>query len=322
MPCASIVTGNDRTFVVVGDVMVDVFASVDGTVRLGMDQSARMFRSVGGQAANTATWLARMSDDVRLVAACGSDDEADWVRSHLADHGVRAELQITEAPTGTCVVLVDHGGRRTMLSDPAANMHLVDLPQDSWAAIFHRIAPSRRVHLHLSGYLLDRHRSLIGSLVTVARRNFDSCTVSIDTGAMAVTDTARLALASALPAVDLLIGTIDELGDFLPPASAKDRTVDSVLDAWRATYGSGTTVVVKQGHAGATADDGHERVHRPAAPVVVVDTTGAGDAFTSGFLAAWTPGRDTLAQALDSGTGVAALAVARLGAGPPSREGR
>ena len=315
-------TGIHRTFFVVGDVMVDIFASVDGTVQLGVDQPARMSRSLGGQAANTATWLAGMSSNVHLVAACGSDDEADWVRSHLADHGVHAHLHVAEAPTGTCLVLVDQGGRRTMLSNPAANIHVVDLPFDSWAELLRQSSTTQRPHVHLSGYLLDRHPSFVGSLVTTARQSVEACTVSIDMGAMAVTEAARDVLVATLPSLDVLIGTVDELAAFLPTASASARSVDAVLDAWRAILGYGTTVVVKQGHAGATADDGHNRVHRPAAPVVVVDTTGAGDAFSAGFLAAWSPGRDTLAQALDSGTRVASLAVTRLGAGPPSPEGR
>lgn len=315
-------TERDRTFVVVGDVMVDIFASVDGSVLLGKDQAARNSRSLGGQAANTATWLARMSGDVHLVAACGDDDEAGWVRSHLDDNGVHAHLHVADAPTGTCVVLVDQGGRRTMLSDPAANIHLVDVPVESWATLLQPTHTAGRTHLHLSGYLLDRHPSFAGSLTQIARQNVGSCTVSIDTGAMAVTETARRALAATLPDLDLLIGTIDELTDFLPPTSVSAQTVDSLLDTWRDTYGTETTLVVKQGGDGATADDGHERVHRPAAPAIVVDTTGAGDAFTAGFLAAWTPGRDTLARALDSGTGVASLAVAHVGAGPASLEGR
>ncbi len=56
-------------------------------------------------------------------------------------------------------------------------------------------------------------------------------------------------------------------------------------------------------------------IHRPAAQVEVVDSTGAGDAFAAGFLPCWRTGSD-LATALDAGNALGAQVVTRQGARP------
>ncbi|MGY1690958.1 carbohydrate kinase family protein [Geodermatophilus sp. SYSU D01105] len=73
--------------------------------------------------------------------------------------------------------------------------------------------------------------------------------------------------------------------------------------------------VVTLGAEGALWASGDVLVHRPAHPAAVVDTTGAGDAFTAGLLAAWLadPGGDP-GRALDAGLARAATVVGRPGA--------
>jgi sugar/nucleoside kinase (ribokinase family) len=72
-------------------------------------------------------------------------------------------------------------------------------------------------------------------------------------------------------------------------------------------------VTVSLGADGALWAEGATVVHRPAHRATVVDTTGAGDAFAAGLLAAWLAGRPP-AAALDAGLALAATAVGRPGA--------
>ena len=71
-------------------------------------------------------------------------------------------------------------------------------------------------------------------------------------------------------------------------------------------------VVVKLGAQGALWTDGETQVRAPAVDVLVSDTTGAGDAFAAGLLAARLAGAEP-ADALGAGCALAAEAVAREG---------
>jgi sugar/nucleoside kinase (ribokinase family) len=71
-------------------------------------------------------------------------------------------------------------------------------------------------------------------------------------------------------------------------------------------------VVVKLGPQGALWTDGERLVRAPAVDVQALDTTGAGDAFAAGLLAARLSGAEP-ADALGAGCALAAEAVARAG---------
>ena len=74
--------------------------------------------------------------------------------------------------------------------------------------------------------------------------------------------------------------------------------------------------MVTRGAAGALASRAARRAEIPAAPVAqVVDTTGAGDLFAAGFLAARCRGRE-LRRCLDAGSRCAAEVISHFGARP------
>lgn len=101
---------------------------------------------------------------------------------------------------------------------------------------------------------------------------------------------------------------------FMPNAvEARDLTgAATTLDALRALGGLCRLVVVKDGANGSYALRGGEVMHAPALSVTVVDTTGAGDCFSAGFVRAWLDERP-LIECLRWGNICGALSTRALG---------
>ena len=123
---------------------------------------------------------------------------------------------------------------------------------------------------------------------------------------------------SAAPLADApaFLDWVSGAGLLLPNAD-EARALTGERDAARAALalGAGREAVVTLGAAGALWSDGERVIHEPAEAVAAADTTGAGDAFAAGLLAARLNGADPAAQ-LRAGCALAVRAVTRPGAVP------
>lgn len=290
--------------VVVGDLMTDAVARARYPLARASDTPAVVTMHGGGSGANIASWLAVEGTEVAFVGRRGADITGRNRDMELMGYGVDARLVMDpERPTGTCVVLVTHKGERTMLSDPGANAALTpeDLPRDLFAG----------GHLHLSGYTLINEGSRDAGLAALEAARRAGMSISVD-----CSSAAPLERTGAEPFLEwthgakLLFANADQAkvltGRDEPEAAVK------VLTAWF------PQVVIKLGAEGALWYGGSrpEPARVPGEPVDrVVDGTGAGDAFTAGFLPAWLDGKPP-AEALAAGNRLAAKAITYLGARP------
>lgn len=291
------------SILVLGDVMTDVVALAEATPVRGSDVAAHVSTRGGGSAANLAAWLAVSGRSVTMIARVGADAWGDAAIHDLRNAGVTTRIsRDPEASTGTCIVLVEPDGERTMLPDPGANDRLV--PGDVPLELF--VAPA---HLHVSGYSLLREGSRAAALLALSTARAAGMTISIDMSSAAplARAGAQRFLEWARPA-DVGFANHDE-ATVLTGESDASRAARALAGAFR-------LAVVKVGDRGAlAADEAGATWSTPAPRAAAIDTTGAGDAFAAGFLAAWTAGTSA-GDALESGATLAGRAVATVGGRP------
>jgi sugar/nucleoside kinase (ribokinase family) len=250
--------------------------------------------SLGGNGANTSYALGRLGASVRLASITGRDDWGDRVLRILCDAGVDISGVVrSELPTSMTIVLVRPDGARAFFHRPGCATEPFEIPFGSGCS-----------HFHFGNvFALPALRPHAGEMMRAASES--GLTTSLDTGWDARGEW-RAVIDPALPYTDLLFVNCDEArllsGEDQPEAAARyflDRGVESV--------------VVKLGASGSVLYTVHGAISAPAFEVEVVDTTGAGDCFAGGFLAALGRGLPC-AEALRFANAVGALSVQALGA--------
>ena len=286
---------------VLGEVMVDTVVVLEAPVQMDTDTPASIEDYDGGSAANLASWLAEVGTSVELIACVGDDAPGQRAIDALARQGVGLRVRRSSGlATGRCVVLVGPDGERTMLPDPGANADLraQDLGAQAWLAAD---------HLHVSGYTLMRPGARDAARTALESARASGLSISIDASSA---EPLRQMAGGLLPWCapgDVLFANADE-------AEVLTGERDP-HDAAAALSRSGLVAVVKAGSRGAYLAQHASVVHAPAVDARIRDTTGAGDAFAAGYLAAWRSGADEPA-ALVAATRLAALAVGRPGGRP------
>jgi sugar/nucleoside kinase (ribokinase family) len=302
---------------VVGDVVTDVVARHREPLARDTDTAARIALRPGGAAANVACWAAHFVHSpgarpggapspgarVRLLARAGSDT-ADWHRDALLRAGVDPVLRIdAELPTAVVIALVDAEAERTLVTDSGAALRLG--PEDWDESLLDGAA-----RVHLSGYLFFAApgRELAALVGRAARAR--GLPVSVDPAS------AGFLRQAGVPRFLADVADTDLLLPNAAEAMLLSGAAEPALAAVELSRTYGGTVVVTLGAEGALAAYGGEQAARvPGVPARAVDSTGAGDAFTGGLLAARLAGAD-LPAALALGCRAGAAAVAVVGGRP------
>ena len=262
--------------------------------------------TLGSASAITAVGLSKLGTAVRFVGVVGADDWGDRCLESLRAAGVDVTSirRLDSLRTGV-TVSISSVEDRALVTFPGA---IASLTADAVSE-----ATWRNVsHLHVSSFFLQRAlQSSVSDLFRAARAR--GATVSLDSGGDPA-DRWDSGVREAIATADLFLPNevelrgISRIGD---PAKALAALGDGRLDEAGHTR---TTTVVKRGAQGCMALDRGQviTVPTPDAQATVVDTTGAGDSFNAGFLAAWLR-RAALVECMRDGVCCGSLATRQLG---------
>jgi len=307
--------------VVAGESLIDLVPESDGRLR----------PLPGGSPFNVAVGLGRLGVPTALLGPLSDDAFGSLLADGLSDAGVRSlpEGRVSR-PTTLAMVHLDEAGRAAyafyLHGTSATGMTDEDLAA---AGTTEPALDSTPLHVSLGAVTLAAPGTgaLLARLVSDgAARPLVSLDPNVRPTVMTDLDAERRAIAHAVTAVDLVKVSDDDLLALHP-----DRDPLAVAGEWARS--GPALVVVTRGRNGATAvrDEGG-MLTVASLSVDVVDTVGAGDAFTSGLLAALderslldraalrAADAATLREVLAFAARVAAVTCTRHGADPPRRE--
>lgn len=228
--------------------------------------------ATGGDAVNESFVLAGMGVNTQLVCVLGKDLAGDILYEEARRHNVNTD-RITRSDqlhTPVANLMVGKDGSRYSINSKATI--LPGYTPDSAAVKGARIVS----FASLFRAPLDQ-ADVIKRLIRSAHE--DGALICADTKLPTFRETSLEDLKEILPLIDYIFPNEKEAG-YYTVESSFEKMADRLL-----SFGI-RHVVIKAGAEGCYAASGKERFLVPARKVPVVDTTGAGDNFVAGFLAA------------------------------------
>lgn len=311
--------------VAIGNAIVDVLANADaaflaseGLVKGQMqlideDRAKSLYQKMGeaqvtsgGSAANTLVGAAMMGASCQMIAQVADDQLGEVFVHDMHVQGIECPVPPREATieTGRCLILVsEEDGERTMNTFLGAAQFLPP------AAIEEDVIANAKVLL-LEGYLWDpiEPRAAMKRAIQIARAHGRKVALGVSATFCILNHHADFTALIDNGDVDILFANEEE-------ALALAQT-DDIEAATAQLAAKVPLLIVTHGPAGAIAIENGERVGVDAEPVEkVIDTTGAGDLFSAGFLAGYVRGRPH-AESLRMGAIAAAECIGHMGARP------
>ncbi|HIP25795.1 MAG TPA: carbohydrate kinase family protein [Archaeoglobus profundus] len=242
----------------IGPALVDYIYAIDNYPAKGGHTVIKNFiKMAGGAAANVICCLASLGVKCRFYSTVGRDEDAKFFIESMK--GVDLRLNITHNYTGKVHIYVDKDGERTFFVQPNASS-IVSLNMD------------REDFKDIDYFYLDpfpTQKSLDIHIDIAKKAKEYNKTVILNPG-YPYTSLGFEKLSKLLKFTDVVIMSKDEFNVL----NVREEDILQYID----------TLVITLGEMGSKAITKDGEFYQPAFKVKVVDTTGAGDAFSAGFI--------------------------------------
>jgi sugar/nucleoside kinase (ribokinase family) len=259
--------------------------------------------SSGGSAGNTCVVAAAMGARVAYIGKVADDQLGAVFRHDSLAAGVSFATAplMGGAPTARCLILVTPDGQRTMNTFLGACVTLDESDIDP------ALVASAAV-TYMEGYLFDPPAAQRAFVKAAGLAHAAGRKVALSLSDAFCVNRHRAAFLDLVKGhVDILFANETEI-----TALYETNTWDEAVEAARKDVG---LAALTRSEAGSVIVTATETVTVAAEPAVVVDTTGAGDAYAAGFLAGLTAGK-SLAACGTLGSLAAAEVIGHFGARP------
>ncbi len=251
----------------------------------------------GGSAANTIVGLARLGCKVGFIGKVANDREGRMLLEDFRREGVNIKgiIKAGEGRSGTAMGFVDERGERALYVDPGVNDTIGFEEIDKAYA-------RQAKFLHLTSLVGEKSFETQKKLVETLPEDVK---VSMDPGELY----ARKGMKALKP-------ILERSFVFMPNSRelALLTGIEEYVEGAEKLLELGVKVVaVKLGGKGCYVTDGKESHHVEAFKVMIVDTTGAGDAFCAGFLYGLLNNK-SLKECAKLGNFVASRCIMKMGA--------
>lgn len=272
---------------------------VDAEHSLAVGEALKQYGSVmaaGGSTANTMSGIAKLGLPAGYIGKVGRDARGDFFEEAMWQTHVKPMMMKTDTPTGCAQAIISKDGERTFATYLGAALELSadDITSElleGWDIFY------------VEGYLVS-NRALLDKVLPMAKEN--NMTTAMDMASFNVVEANRDYLRNLVGNyIDVLFANEEEAKAF----SGKEDPEEALHDMASMC----DIAIVKVGSKGSYVQRGDEIVKIGPIPAQVIDTTGAGDMWASGFMAGLIQG-ESLHKCAMMGATLAANIIEVLGA--------
>ena len=226
-------------------------------------------RSPGGSEANILALLSMLGHKVVYFGKVGKDDYGKHYHEQLQKSGVLSKVIQVDGMTGRAITLITPDCERTF----ATSLGVCNLLKDSEISEIDIVGAK---YLHLTGYILDSELTRKAAIRALNIAHSNNVKVCLDLADINVIKRHKdLIISLAKDYVNIIIANDKEAKEFTGLDPEKAINVFSAL---------AEIAIIKLGEKGSIIQSKGELIRVPGFKAKVVDTTGAGDAYTAGFL--------------------------------------